>query len=705
MKFSWKWLNQLIDLKNISLNQIIYKLTLAGFEIEDIINIEKTNDRILDISITANRMDAESMVGLARELSTIFDLDTLYTLNNYCSINTRVNKKTTSRKINLSSFSHNHLLDIQFQVIDNIRIRKTPKWLENYLIGCDIVPNNILTDITQYINIKWGQHIEIFDTNKIDNQGLKTDLLEITKVHNLHKYISSDDTINIQGLIYKQTPISVFGSEFNSDFSCDNNTFSILIMGYICHPIYLNTIVDKLNKKTGQLQKRKKVISRHDFLSAYKEVINLVHNLNCIESKFVSDYEWHEKINTSKTITISKTEINHTLGPVAKSKKHLTNQEIIKILDSLKLNPMYQENNFIVKIPEYRKSDITRPIDVIEEIGRIYGFNHFIDILPSNYKKGKISNLAIFLKKVRNSLRSLGLHEVTHYSLDNLSQNKSSITLHNPLQEDQTHLRQSLIYHLLNTIKYNEQQKNSILECFEIGRVFNKKLLEDNTYNYTENIYIAGILGRNEFSKNLWSNKGQELSWFQAKGLIETLLEELHSSTVWKASAKDSIWLNISHPYRYAVLQNKQTNKKVGIFSELNFNSSKTLSKHHHIYIFELNLLELMKTVKKPQHLSYTYQKYSPYPSVTRDISLILDRRISSTVVKEFILHQNNKFIESIEILNEYTNDNHSRSISFRIAYRSNTKTLNDKDVQRIDKDINILLNKFNQKKANFFLE
>nr|YP_010904162.1 phenylalanine-tRNA ligase beta subunit [Caulacanthus ustulatus]WCH57413.1 phenylalanine-tRNA ligase beta subunit [Caulacanthus ustulatus] len=694
MKFSWKWLNQLIDLQNIPLNQIIHKLTLAGFEVEDITNIEKIHDKTLDINITANRVDTASIVGLARELSTIFNLDITYIANNYHEINTSRSHTINSKNINSLSPLENHLLDIQFQTINHINVTKTPQWLQNHLIGCDIIPNNILTDITKYINIKWGQKIEIFDINKIDNEEFKINLLNITEISDTYKYTRRDHKINkidMQVLNYKQKPVSTFGVESNPKFSCNHNTSSILILGYICHPNYIN----KLNNTINQSQKHKKVISRNDFSLAYQETINLLCNLTDTNTKFTPHYQWHEKIKPLKTININQTQINNVLGPLTKNKGSLNIQNTINILKALKFQPIYRENNFTVTIPEYRESDIKRPIDVIEEIGRIYGFNKFIDKLPSNHQTGKINNITAFIKKVRDSLRNLGLHEVIHYSLENSLHNKSNTTLYNPLQEDQTHLRNSLIYHLLNTIKYNKQQKNSILECFEIGRVFHKKLLNNNRYKYIENISLAGILGRNEFSKNSWSTKGKELNWFQAKGLIETLFEELHSSIIWGVSKKNTDWLNIYHPYRYAILQNSKTKEIVGTFGELNINFSKKLSNNHHIYFFELNLLKLMKTIQISKHLSYSYKQYSNYPSVTRDISLILDRTINSIMVKEFILSKHNEFVQSVKILNEYNNNN-NRTISFRITYRSNMKTLNDKDIQKIDQDINTLFNKLN---------
>lgn len=712
MKFSWKWLNEIIDLQNIPLNQIINRLTLSGFEIENIEN--RKDDKTLNINITTNRSDATSIIGIARELSYLFNIQ-LY--NRKQKTENNFDKREITQEIQLIP---NRLLDFQFNIIDQIDIQTSPKWLQEYLVGCNILPQNTLVDIKQYINIKWGQEIEIFDVNKIDNTNFDRNLIKITSIYNSHKYINTSklkthnkETL-LEGLTYKDKMLSIFGVESNPNIFCDKDTSSIIILGYICKTDYIKTIIHQLNDKTDKSQKHIKGLSRYDFLEAYQEITNLIFNLSHKKnSRSTPYYKWHEFPIQLNHIEVHRKKIHNILGPSNISLRYLTVENIIEILQQLKFQPKYQDNIFFVTIPEHRSTDIKRPIDVIEEIGRIHGFNNFLDKLPLSNKKVHTSNLTKVTKKIRTTLRNFGLHEVIHHSLDNTYDKNLSIKLYNPLLKDQKNLRNTLIYNLLNTVTYNYKHKNSALECFEVGRVFQKQTSYNTTRRYNEHLHLAGVIG-NPYSKTLWSDKEKELSWFQAKGLVESLLEQLHASIVWNtiknfSSLKsDYSVLKIYHPYRYAILQDKETKEVLGIFSEINLKHFKDLNTKYHHYVFELDLTKFLRSIPFNQHLNYIWKKYSLYPSIVRDISLTLMQNTKVCSIQTIILSNNNALIESVEILSEYYVNNNvyqDRNVNFRITYRSKIKTLNDHDTQNIDKDINSLLKMIHQIIYSTYLE
>nr|WCH56214.1 phenylalanine-tRNA ligase beta subunit [Calliblepharis sp.] len=726
MKFSWKWLNEIADLQQITLKETIEKLTLAGFEIEEFDNKQKINDITLDLSITTNRSDATSIIGLARELNIIFKIQNFSTKNKYIPTNKEDNITYENINIKKPKFLDQSLSDIKFTILKNLQFKRAPEWLINNLKACDIIPENTLFNIIQYIRIKWGQDIEIFDIDKIEKQKFIKELITIKDMktsssNNYKKIINLSDTHNntcLKTLNYKDKTISLLGIKSNTELYCNHNTSSIIILGHICKPHYIQKTTNELKYKTKKSQKHIKGLSRNDFLQAYDETIHLIIHLTKNYINKASNYKWHTFYANSNNILIDKKKVEYILGPV-NYKKNLNTQEILDILNKLNFKPADNKNAIQVTIPEYRHIDIKRPIDIVEEIGRIYGFNHFIDQLPKNNHKKNNSKITILIKKVRNILRQLGLYEVIHYSIDNTSDKLPDVNifLYNPLQKDQTHLRNNLIYNLLKTLKYNNKQKNAFMECFEIGKIFEKKLSKyNNKYIYTETIHVAGIIGKTNFSKRLWSEKGKDLSWFQAKGLIEILFEQIHSKIQWKnihnfklAQNYEKI-LNICHPYKCAILLNSVTQEIVGIFGELNIKCSKTVNNNQHNYFFELNLLKLIKTIHINKHLSYISKIYSNYPSVTRDISLTLNKNTTVSYIKKVILSHNTQLINSVKILNEYylnKNINGSRNISFRIIYKSKYKTLNDYDIKKIDnklkkviKNIKIFLIKEFQSKS-----
>lgn len=702
MKVSWKLLNQIIDLHHITFEEFTNKLTLAGFEVEQIYNIKEINDTILDISITANRSDILSIIGLAREISILFDKQLYQKAIKFQYLNNSIICNNDFHSIK----NNKDISDIAIDIITNIQNKESPEWLQNYLIIYDIKPCNILEDIRHYINIKWGQDIEIFDTQKMDIKIVNPSLFTIDKNNNLNNIIKKIDYNQLTDdkypylLQYKNENLSILGIKENRIFNPDRNTSSIIISSHICNPEYIKKISSILKIKTTKSIKLIKTNLRYDFKNAYNEAINLIINLT--QASIYKSYQYNLPFTftTIKPLIIHKDEINTILGPINYHKqKYLSEQDILNILKKLKFISTYTNNIFNIKIPIYREYDIKRNIDVIEEIGRIYGFNHFIDYLPNKFKQKNKPKLNLFIKKIRSIFRQMGLHEVMHYSLRKKQyNNQNEIDIYNPLLEDQSQLRTHLIYNLISTKQYNIKQKNLSIEAFEIGKVFKSNTLKSN--NIEEYINLACIIGNPNYIQYHWSDTPQALSWFQAKGYLEEFFERINANIKWsklnnKYNQKSKIY-ELFHPQRTAIIYNGQTSEKIGIFGQLNLKLAKQLDINELTYLFEIDIYKLLKTRQIINHLNYIIRPYSHYPSVTRDISFLLTKNDTTASIKEKIIKTNNELIESVELFNEYihnSQNNNEHHISFRITYRSQNRTLNDQDINQIDKTIYELLN------------
>lgn len=698
MKFSWKWLNELVDLNNISIEEINQTLTLAGFEVEHIESKSDIQDQIIDLSITSNRADVSSMVGLAREVSTIFNVPinkSIYKTHAQLAIN-NCQQHTVKIKSNI-------LLNFKLNTIQLTKKKYSPTWLVNYLNGCGIESTNILSDISEYINIKWGQDIEILDLGSNLTDSLKKEQIE----HIISNDINSDDLkINdwfklnnqnihhIESITHNNSIISLLGVKSNPKLICRKNSSSIIIIGQICKREYIEKLTCEIQKRTEKINKHLKGISVNDFNHAYYETINLILTLN---EGFLgpSSYIYNNTDCNTRTINIYEQDINNILGPYKHFHSYESSQTtIFKILQQLQFKPRYKEGHFITQIPDYRLTDITREIDIIEEIIRIYGFDKFMDKIPAYTKTGYISHTSKFIHKIRYTLRNLGLHEVIHYSLDNHI--SSNVKLYNPIIEDQNTLRSNLINRLVDTCIYNDKQKNSPLECFEIGKVFYKA--PEDTASHIEEIYLAGIIGNFSASRKSWAEKNQALTWFQAKGLLEDFFDKLHANINWTDIKNSQVYIcdkKLYHPYRTAIIYNQNTRQEIGIFGQINSRIKSKFQHSYNQYIFEINISHLINTVYTHDHLNYNVLTYSFYPYVTRDISLIIPAHYNAETVKNYILQQSNAPIESVKIFNEYnkfSQSQHIRNVGFRITYRSKDRTLNDKDIKKIDQDIQDLL-------------
>nr|UAD89131.1 phenylalanine-tRNA ligase beta subunit [Gracilariopsis longissima] len=698
MKFSFKWLKQIVDLNQIELFELIEKLTLGGCEIENIIHAQDKNDIILDVSTTANRQDLLSVVGLAREISCLMNRPLLNKVYNYKKyLNHYLNSYSClnlSNSIALLNFSLTH--------INYIRNTFSPLWLQNYLYSQNIKPLNLLHDIPKYIYIKWGHHIEIIDQRKINLLPIDYSLFNIQ-----HEKISlcQSNNIELEVLKYNSEKLYTLGCDINPNIQCDTITESILVCGQIFSSKYFKNIQNNLVIKTDIFEKYNKQITREDFTCAYEEAIQLIVSFG--GGTAGKTYCYHKVYEEPKVIILEKNQIEKILGyKEASAYMYLSVKEILTVLNQLNFITVYDELKkiFKVQVPSSRQIDLVRPIDIIEEIGRVYGFNKFMSQLPKVLNHDVIFKHSFTNKvyQVRQILRNLGLHEIQNLSLNNSNtlSDQSQICIYNPLVKDQSYLRSNLLSQLILTYEYNIRQANKNIEIFEIGKVFTtdiQNITRTSLSSIIEHLHLAGLMSNSDYSRKSWLDKPNALGWFQAKGTLEEFLEKLQVQVTWSKISQSkysfllssvSNSLSIKHA---AIIYSIDNKKEIGIFAQLKKNYN------YPIYVFEFNLVNLINSIKPLNHINYSIKSYSNYPSLTRDISLTLYKYHSICMIKQKILDFNNSLIESIEVLNQYRNHNikHYYNVSLRVVYRSQNRTLNIDDINRIDKEINDLLNQY----------
>nr|YP_010196445.1 phenylalanine-tRNA ligase beta subunit [Gracilaria cearensis]UAD83842.1 phenylalanine-tRNA ligase beta subunit [Gracilaria cearensis] len=692
MKFSLRWLQQIVDLNGIKFSCLADKLNASGFEIENIIHDPSANDIVFDLTTTANRQDVLSMVGLAREISCLFNRPLMYKLYND-SITTHING------FNLSD-NNISLLDLSLIQIYRLNNTLSPSWLQYYLISQNIKPLNLLIDISEYIYLKWGQSIHIFDKKKVHDLQLNYSLFSLQKTNN---NLLSKQNIELEVLKYDNLILSAIGFYINPCIQCDLLTNSIIIFGQVCNKKYIKSMQKLLNISTDLSKKCLNQGLRSDFVNALYETVQLIGSFGYgTLGKF---YGYHKLHYIPQIIFLETSRIHNVLGFVRRNLcGYLTVQEIIHLLESLNFITIYDDSKSIFKIqvPINRKADIKRPIDIIEEIGRIYGFDKFISRLPfvHNNNLSFHNTLVNKVSQIRYLLRHLGLHEVQNYSFyDNLiSNSKTEVKVFNPLGQDQSFLRSSLIDHLVINQQNNLKQGNKNVEIFEIGKIFklNKSSGRfDRIFSSFEFLRLSGLIKNTVFLRRSWSHKPESLSWFHAKGIMEEFLDRLQAVIVWKKINdlnESSLFFNLTKLLkmnRTAIIYNIN-NQEIGIFGQLrNCYGIST-------YIFEFDVMKLIASVNSLNHINSLICPYSHYPSLTRDISLTLNNLHSVHSVKQQISSFNNSLIESVQVFNHYKNKStNCYKVGLRIIYRAYDRTLSYDDINRIDKEIGFLLSKY----------
>nr|YP_010155946.1 phenylalanyl-tRNA synthetase beta chain [Cumathamnion serrulatum]QQY85247.1 phenylalanyl-tRNA synthetase beta chain [Cumathamnion serrulatum] len=667
MKFSWTMLNYFINLESITFEKFIKQLTLAGFEVEDIEEHPEISDKIIDLAITANRKEIFCIINLAQEMTSIFNLPLQINLKPIEPLA----KKIRYNFINTSK----QFLYIKIHTIIHLSNNKSPKWLQNHLIGCNIRPSFLLHDIQEYIKIKWGHKVLICDLDKLNIKSINFSLIKISKNSNLNR---------LEKVIYNNKDLfSLDATNVHNTNNTFNQKTSNIILCCFINNIDENNLFN----------------SYETFNNAYIETIRLI--TTYCSGVINKSYESYKKIiKDYKKLQIQKNEIKFTLGPIGNKKnKYLSNRDILKTLNRLKFRPSYSYNHkiFEITIPKYREHDLSRNIDIIEEIGRVYGFKYFLNKLPKYSRKGKISVKSFYIKKIYQTLLNIGFNESINSSLtENEICNNHCLKIYNPITEEQNSLRINIAKNLIENYRLSIKQKELKTEIFEIGNIFYKN--KQNAYN--EAIHLAGIINNTQFSRKDWYSESNKLTWFHAKGVLEFILDILQANIQWNKELEEkdnTIIGNITDyldPNEQIFVYSKNSNKLIGVFGKLKKQYIYDIDQQNiTTYLFELNVQYLIKTIHFNKHINHIIKPYSLYPSVSRDISIQISKYSNIKQIKKIILAKDRNLIEYIEIINEYYNKiTKIKSICLRIIYRSPSRTLNHTDLVNIDNHIKQLL-------------
>jgi phenylalanyl-tRNA synthetase beta chain len=690
MQISLKWIEEFLNLQKVNLNYLIEKLTLGGFEIEKIVELRLDNEKIviLDISSTPNRSDSLSVRGISKEIATL--LNKPYKSSQY--LNNTINWETQfSELIHTSQLKKNYSSFLAV-TLENLNNFNSPKWLQQKLIQSGLKPLGNFSDFQSYILLETGYPFEVYDLNKIFLK-LKTKnfYLNLIKVNKNSNYILNEPILTIKA---DSIPLGVAGIKSNSSFSYCPKTTSILIEASIFDSTFIRQQSRLSGLRTERSSRYEKSIKSNNLLGSLYKLINLlkVQNPDLICKIHTKGQIMNEDPNI---INLHYSKTNEILGPIkgsnSKQLKYINKVLISKYLDQLKFPYIFQASQLAwqVQIPNFRSDDITRSIDLIEEIGRLYGFNKFFRQLPLIKGIGSEDDSYKIRKKFTISLINSGFNEFINYSLtneNNMGLNEP-VKIINPLLQDFSNLKLSLLPNIIKTVQENLKQGNFSIDGFEYGHVFS---VDNNIF--TEKEFIAGIFG-GRLSKSSFSNVYNSLGWFEEKGKMEQILKQFNYSSYW-ISYSGEFYKNILHPYRTAEIR-FTGGQLLGIFGQINPILAKKYNISPNLYLFEFNF-DLIRYYSKKNKLTL-YNQYSLYPKIVKNLSFIISYKIKFSEIQKLLLANGTKFLKKVILLDEYKSlaipQNHS-SLCLELTFQSNKKTLQTKEVEQIIETLKMLLNK-----------
>ena len=659
MKISYNWLQSFFSKKLSAPEKLANLLTMHSFETEMV--GKKNSDYVLDIDVLPNRAhDCLSHNGIAREISVLLGYS--FNLVDYRKKIKEDSKKLANKLVKVEVKDKELCSRYVARVIDNVKIGPSPEWMQERLKVCGLRPINNVVDITNYVMLETGQPLHAFDFDKLASgkiivrrakKGEKITTLD-NEEYNLDE--------NILVIADGKNPICIAGIKGGKGPEIDAQTKRIVLEAANFDAQTIRRGSKWLKLETDASWRFEHEIDPNLAEEAINATAYLIQDIAKGKVLKGTVDVFAKKVN-SRTVNLNIEKVNSLLGV------NIAKKEIISIFKKLGFGVKTKENKFNISIPT-RRIDISIPEDLVEEIGRIYGFEKIKSKLPRAIliSPSRNENL-IYRNKIRHIFINSGFSEAYNYSF--ISE-KDSVEVANPVSQDQKYMRSNLTVNLLKNIKENKKYFKEV-RLFEIGNVFQK-----NNNKVEEKQKIAAVL-------YLLNDSNPATEFYHLKGIIDSLLNKLQISDIWYDDAIEKNDLSIPdfcNKNRRA--QIKVGNNCLGWIAEID---SKVAA-------FEMDFAKLVELAIEER----IYSPPSKYPSVVRDIAILTNKETKIVKVMNLINSSGGVLIRDIDLFDIYEGNNipdSKKSLAFHIIYQSDEHTLTDKEVNDVHREIiNVLKEK-----------
>jgi phenylalanyl-tRNA synthetase beta chain len=634
------------------------------------------SETVFDIGLTPNLGHCASVLGIARELYAA-------TEHPLCRPETSVKEASSdiSKEVAITIDDKMGCPRYACRLIKDVIIEPSPDWMQKRLLAAGIRPINNVVDITNYVVLELGHPLHAFDFDRLDGRSII-----VRKAKNDESFVTLDGkerVLNEQDNLIcdANKPVALAGIMGGSNSEVTASTKNVLLEAAYFNP---NTI-RKTSKRLGLMTDASKRFERgtdpNQIFQALNRAAHLIQRYAKgqvsagIIDRAVQKFE-------EKKIRLRLERVNRLLGT------HLGMSEVENVFKRLQMP--HQANGIdelLVVVPTYRV-DISQEIDLIEEVARIYGYDHLIQAESPRFRLSNIPPSPIYLleKEVRSRLVAEGLQEFITCNLIGPSQHEliqdeklmppaSWIHVMNPTSIEQSILRMSLLPGLLQLVKYNFDHQNFDVSGFEIGRIhFN----EQDSFKEQS---VVGIILSGKSAPHHWQNKPEPEDFFSLKGIVENLLTGLN---IPLPTYKPSDYFSFHSGRQAAIFVGAL---EIGSLGEIHPSVLRRLDVQHRIYFAELNLQDLVKVREKEQRM----KDLPIYPSSARDWTITLPVTAPIQEVLDMIKGVSSQFLEKIILLDVYRSDKIGQdlqNVTFHFVYRNKEKTIEQEVVEAEHKRI-----------------
>lgn len=661
------------------LNRIFSDVQL-GQDVKDVLGFEK--DTVLDVAPTANRGDQMSVIGVARELSSLFN-----TPLKFNPIECTKDLSTDKFKVEIKDKTVCKYYSIA--LLKNIKTKPSPDWMKKRLLASGVRSINNVVDITNYVMLEYGCPLHAFDADKLDGY------LCVRRAEDGEKLITLDEverTLTTDSVLIatRDKGVCLGGVFGGANSEIDDNTTSIALEAAYFTPATNR----KSARSAGYRSEASARFERGIDIEAVKPALMRAMQLlvEYADAEVVGVVEDGENKLEPIEITLRYAQIKRILGC------EIAPERCINILENLgfkKLGGNDAAAKFLV--PSFRAYDVTREIDLIEEIARINGYDKISPTLPSKAQTPTITLEEKVINKVNEIMLSAGLNEIQTSSLigkpllDKFKityDDENAVKVLNAASEDYAMLRQTLAASVLNCMKYNFDNGQKNFWAYEIGKTYIKTApADEKSTGVKETRVLEGVL-TGEVQNSKWQVK-TTVDFYTVKGILENLFKELDVLRRIKIVPIEKTDLinthKALHPYRTAVIM--LLGKRplpIGYFGQVHPTLIDKLKLNQNAFLFKVDLTELIGTVKE----SVPRFKHIPqYPEVRRDIAFIINDEVSFDDIQKVIkssVKQN--IFKGSEIFDVYQGEHVEdgfKSVAFRIKMQDENATLTDEIIEQ----------------------
>ncbi len=647
-------------------------------------NALNLSDTILNINVTPNRPDCLSVLGIAREIAALFNVNIAMPDHKLLE-----GHRSVKDEVSVDIVEPGLCPRYCARIIDNIRIEQSPLWMRKRLEYCGIRPINNIVDITNFVLLEFGQPLHAFDFEKL------TDRKIVVRTPNQGETLKTLDEVertlpeDVLLICSSSEPVAIAGIMGGEESGITAKTNKILIESAYFSPRSIATSSRKLKLKTEASIRFEKGIDINAVIPSLNRASALISEITGVKPyKDIID-NYPNPSSSQKPVKVPVEKVNSVTG------LSLTTDKVKKTLEKLNFKIIEKQSDiFNVTAPSYRQ-DISIFEDIVEEVARIEGYENIPTTYPEVSLCFRANNMELkFASCLRSYFISQGFNETVNFSfyspdmisIMKLPENDDRyrfVKILNPLSSSQSVLRTSIIPSLLVNLKDNMQLRNKTFKLFEIANVFYSKGTDSQPLEIKK---IAGIMAGLK-SEESWNKPGCPVGFFDIKGCLENLFSNINISyTFSKSPVQPFLYPNKS----LNILTN---NKTTGFLGQIHPDIVEKHDIETDIFVFELDFINLFKHYSN----KIEYRPFSRTPSVQRDIALVVDDDIDAATVFNTIKSFKNDLVTDVSFFDYYKGpniDEHKKSLAYRLIFQSDDRTLTDSEVNSVMDKLIVYLQK-----------